>query len=496
MELNKNLSLLNNKLLLLLLSVTTLFFTVAGYYWGERLMLLEAQNDARSSAISSGDFVVSEIARFELLPNMAQMCDCLKDLLNQPDDENLKDKVNRNLEKIATMSEAQVVYLMSTDGKTLASSNWKSKKSFVGKNYGIRPYFKDAMNLQKGRYVALGLTSNKLGYYLANSVLEEEDVRGALVVKIGIDELREKIATQFEKRDEDILIAEKHDVVFLSTEPAWLFKALSPLSTQELENIAKHKTFAGRQVVPLQLDNNKYLSKSASLLSHAGVHQYLMYRNDLHTLQLSVNAVVPLYKYFGIRRLSLFSGLILGLLISSLISLFFIRERYQKKILENAIKDPLTGLYTRLYLQEAGPKLFSLHQRDPSLEIAVVLLDLDHFKKVNDTFGHATGDKVLAMTGELINEVIRSGDIAVRYGGEEVLLILPCIDADVVERLLERIRVNTSKLKVECDEQEVGVTISGGVVLAAENESMIEAINRADEKLYKAKHAGRDQIIF
>jgi len=248
--------------------------------------------------------------------------------------------------------------------------------------------------------------------------------------------------------------------------------------------------------VPLQLDNNKYLSKSASLLSHAGVHQYLMYRNDLHTLQLSVNAVVPLYKYFGIRRLSLFSGLILGLLISSLISLFFIRERYQKKILENAIKDPLTGLYTRLYLQEAGPKLFSLHQRDPSLEIAVVLLDLDHFKKVNDTFGHATGDKVLAMTGELINEVIRSGDIAVRYGGEEVLLILPCIDADVVERLLERIRVNTSKLKVECDEQEVGVTISGGVVLAAENESMIEAINRADEKLYKAKHAGRDQIIF
>jgi len=476
--------------------VITILCALCGFYWGERLMLVEAQDDARASAISSGDFVVSEIARFELLPDMVQMCDCLNDLLAQPDNQSLQDKVNHNLERIATMSEAQVVYLMGLDGTTLASSNWKSSKSFIGKNYGFRPYFKDALNLHKGRYVALGLTSQKFGYYLAKAVMIERDVKGVLVVKIGMDELSKKISNQFEQREEDIVIADKHDVSFLSTEPTWLSKALTPLSQKELQSISEHKTFAGMLIKPLTIESHKYLGKAAGIIRHAGTEQYLIYRNHLHLLQLSVNAVVPLNRYFGIRRLSLFAGLIFGLFISSLIMLFISRERYQQKILSNAIKDPLTGLYTRLYLQEFGPKLFSLHQRNPGLEIALVLLDLDHFKKINDNFGHNTGDEVLTMTGELINEVIRRGDIAIRYGGEEILLMLPCTNADVVKQLLERIRVSISKIKLESNDQQVVVTISGGVVLAGANESMFEAINRADGKLYEAKRGGRNRFVF
>lgn len=163
--------------------------------------------------------------------------------------------------------------------------------------------------------------------------------------------------------------------------------------------------------------------------------------------------------------------------------------------MSNAITDPLTGLYTRFYLQEFVPKLFALHQRDPELQVAVALLDLDHFKKINDNYGHSAGDRVLSMTGKLIKGIIRKGDIAVRYGGEEILLILPCINPGDVEGLLERIRYSIEKSKVDWEDNNISVTVSGGIAFAGD-ESMFEAINRADEKLYKAKHSGRNKIIF
>lgn len=134
MKIRKNLSVLNNRFLFLLVILTIFLFTFGGYFLGERLMLKDAQSEAASLAVSSGDFIVSEITRYELLPNMAQICSCIKDLLTEPNNESLIDRTNRNFEKLVNLSEAQVVYLMSTDGITLASSNWRSKKSFVGKN--------------------------------------------------------------------------------------------------------------------------------------------------------------------------------------------------------------------------------------------------------------------------------------------------------------------------------------------------------------------------
>ena len=181
-----------------------------------------------------------------------------------------------------------------------------------------------------GRYVALGLTSKKLGYYLAKAVVDSGEVQGVLVVKLGVDKLHEKLIHKFEQRGEDIMIADKHGVVFISTEPKWLFKSLNLLSEEELKSIEQHKTFAGMQINPLSLDASPHLEKSSRLLNNQGMSQRLIYHNYLKPLRVSVNVAVPLQEFYDIRRLSLFAGLILGLFLSTLIILFSYRERYQK----------------------------------------------------------------------------------------------------------------------------------------------------------------------
>ncbi|MCK5539261.1 MAG: hypothetical protein KAI79_20735, partial [Bacteroidales bacterium] len=353
----------NNKLIASLVLLIISFFSLLGYLIGERIIMTQAQNDASMLASSSGDFLISEISRFELLPSMVQMCSCVKNLLEEPDNTDIRDKTNLKLEEIVSLSDAQVVYLLDINGHTLASSNWKSKQSFVGNNYSIRPYFIDAIDNKTGRYIALGLTSKKLGYYLAKPIMSNNSIQGVLVVKIGMDILQEKLQQQFEQREEEVIISDKNDIIFISTKTDWLFHSLKTLSNNELNHVKTHQTYADIAIKPLELTDHKFLNRYARILTSDKKH-YILYINTLHNIQLNVNIVVPLDKYYYTRNLSLFLGIILGLFISTFLLFLYIRDTYQKNIVNNAITDPLTGLYTRLYLQEFAPKLFLLHQRD------------------------------------------------------------------------------------------------------------------------------------
>jgi diguanylate cyclase (GGDEF)-like protein len=129
--------------------------------------------------------------------------------------------------------------------------------------------------------------------------------------------------------------------------------------------------------------------------------------------------------------------------------------------------------------------------------LGIIMFDLDHFKKFNDTFGHAAGDIVLRETGAFLRASVRAEDIACRYGGEEFVVILPEAPLDDTLKRAEQLREGIKQLQVRYRDQTLGaVTVSLGVAVFPEHGSTTEAIMKAaDAALYRAKTEGRDRVV-
>lgn len=155
--------------------------------------------------------------------------------------------------------------------------------------------------------------------------------------------------------------------------------------------------------------------------------------------------------------------------------------------------DVLTGLFNRRHMDEQLRSEIKTARRHDQ-EIAVLLLDVDHFKAVNDTFGHAAGDAVLCELADRINRQLRAGDVAGRWGGEEFLVLLPRSGLPGAVDAGERIRAVVAATPILAAEHVINVTISGGCA-AGPGPSAEDLVHRADTGLYQAKDSGRNRIV-
>ncbi len=161
---------------------------------------------------------------------------------------------------------------------------------------------------------------------------------------------------------------------------------------------------------------------------------------------------------------------------------------------ELAIKDGLTKLYNKRYFLESLEKEFVRAKRFNE-ELSLILLDIDHFKKVNDTLGHIQGDSVLKEIGTIIKQAVRKVDFAARYGGEEFVVIAPNTSLQEIMEIAERIRKNTEQYPFKSEKEPLNITISLGVATLTEKiKDKMELLKEADDALYQAKRAGRNQI--
>jgi diguanylate cyclase (GGDEF)-like protein len=165
-----------------------------------------------------------------------------------------------------------------------------------------------------------------------------------------------------------------------------------------------------------------------------------------------------------------------------------------------ATTDPLTRLSNRRQLGEMLPlELIRARRRDGQLSngrVAVLMIDLDHFKKINDTHGHKAGDLVLAEVGQLLRAGVRASDIACRYGGEELSLVLPDTTLKVAVDRAEGIRARIANLELAHDGRTIGpITVSIGVAIFPDHAADADTLLKiADEALYEAKRTGRDRV--
>lgn len=173
-----------------------------------------------------------------------------------------------------------------------------------------------------------------------------------------------------------------------------------------------------------------------------------------------------------------------------------LQERLLKQLYESSTRDGLTGTYNRRHFDERLTAELAYAKRHGS-ELSMVMLDIDHFKKVNDTHGHVAGDAVIRHIANVAQQTLRGEDVLARYGGEEFAVLLRGIPVDGAVRVAERVRSTVQVLPIAFQGKPIPVTLSAGCAALSECQQRTGAalIEAADDRLYEAKRAGRNRVI-
>ena len=182
--------------------------------------------------------------------------------------------------------------------------------------------------------------------------------------------------------------------------------------------------------------------------------------------------------------------------ISEQLSLAIANLTLRATLQAQSIRDPLTGLFNRRYLEEFFHQEIHRAQRN-EYSVGVIMIDIDHFKRFNDTLGHDGGDFILKEVGQLLKDAVRASDIACRFGGEEMILILPDVSLEIACQRAEWIRNAIAQLRLVYNGSAIDtVTASFGVACFPDHGATVNAvIKTADHALYRAKDGGRNQVV-
>lgn len=253
--------------------------------------------------------------------------------------------VNEYLESLNTESGSEALYVMNSVGDTLASSNWRQPLSFVGRNYGFRPYFTDAKAARKGQLFAIGVTTGQPGYFMSHPVIENEQFLGATVVKVDLTPLQEG----WREGGETVLVSDVNGVLFLSSRNDWKYRTLSSLSDAQRTLILAGRQYGQQALELLPLETIKTLSQGQRIVRFKSA-LYLMLSRSVPDYNWQLHHVVPLAPVRVRAQAVAAIGTVLALLILSLG--LYARERRQKQISRRQVREAEAIQAMNLRLQE------------------------------------------------------------------------------------------------------------------------------------------------
>ncbi len=170
-----------------------------------------------------------------------------------------------------------------------------------------------------------------------------------------------------------------------------------------------------------------------------------------------------------------------------------LRQRLQEKH-EQAVRDPLTGLHNRLAYDERAMQEFARWKRYGQ-SMVLMMIDVDHFKSVNDAYGHKAGDKALVLIADQLRNHLRESDFLARFGGEEFVVLMPETNLDSAAVAAEKLRVAVEQCQFHYQNAQVSITVSAGLAQLRKNDTLESLFQRADDALYRAKETGRNRCL-
>lgn len=462
--------------------------------------------------------------KFSYMPGMVARYGKIVQALETPQNPARITGANELLYEINAAAKSAVVYVLDRNGLVIASSNWQQPESFVGQNYAFRPYFQDALRGGEGRFYAMGTTSLLPGYYFSSPVTRGDAIIGVAVVKIDMS----NFDRAWNGRD-SVVVSDHNGVIFLSTQDDWKYRPMQSLSDAALQELKRTRQYENVLKPPLRTTpveeygpDERMLRIAATDEAAGGDTEYFVRSGKLPGSSWTVSVLTPVADIDARAHRSALFGAAGGvfLLVLALYVLQVranLREREaSRQALERAhgalaqqhrrlqtvseelrvtsATDPLTGAYNRRYFFEAADKMLAAQRRTDGA-LAVMMIDVDHFKEINDVYGHPAGDRVLQTMTAIARDVLRDTDLFARFGGEEFIVALPNTSVAEAAAVAERLRQRVAAQPFAFQGHSIDVRVSCGVAMhGAENASIEDTIKRADVALYRAKSLGRNRV--
>ena len=262
------------------------------------------------------------LSRYAYLPYVLSRNPAVRGLLSNTADQT---RVNRYLEDLNREAGSQALYVMDAAGTTLASSNWRDPLSYVGQNYGFRPYFLDALKGRQGTFFAIGVTTGEPGYFMSHPVRADGRVVGVTVVKVDLAPLQDG----WYQGGETVLVSDANGVLFLSSRPDWRYRTLDPLTEAQRRRIRAGRQYGDRPLNRLPFAAQEQLAAAQQVIRYADA-PYVMISRALKPLDWKLHYLVPLSPVRERWQTVAAIGTVLSLLMLSLG--LYARERRQKKI--------------------------------------------------------------------------------------------------------------------------------------------------------------------
>lgn len=435
-------------------------------------------------------------------------------------------EVNQSFKQLVSRVDAYQVFLQDAHGYCIASGRSGEEDDCIGSAYNTREYFNEAEKDGHGRQFAVGRLHTVPSFFFSSAINDGDEFLGVIILRLLTGQVAD-----FVQPDKTLTLVTGNDgVIIASSDPALVFHHLgepwAPLPTLEsYRKIYKRADIQSLEITPLP-ETRKGLSlwlwkERCHLVAHdevvEGDFQIFLFKDVEHIIADAQN-------HWILSIAILLAGLLAILLIERSINYSLQRKAHLKalteanrnlaavtrELYELTITDSLTGVSSRRYFNQKLEKEAERQQRNFQMNtdetsvneasenrrLSLLSIDIDHFKQVNDNYGHPAGDEAIRVLADICVQSVRPQDTVGRMGGEEFAILLCEVTAeqsrDIAERILNKCRNTDIRFQEHCFRQSCSI----GIASLKPGQSAGQLLSEADKALYKAKNEGRDRYEY
>lgn len=421
------------------------------------------------------------------------------DIIDLAAERKISPETQASLNTLRNFLEADSLFVMDVNGTQLAGSGAVS----VGQNYRYRPYFQKAINGNTYVYPGIGRNLETLRLFFSAPHLSQQT--NTPVGIVGLSVSVKKMADMLKPQNPVSVLGliTEDGIVFASSDPQLLYKMVLPIEQHKVTKIRDSQQFGSVAIEPagISLDKTRVMigqttySVQREKLQNTNIEFFSLHPLDERGYLLfmcGVGFVYLLIVFLGFRLAASLSQIKAQQVTLRTANALLLES--QRALFHQATHDPLTDLLNRRAALEQLRKELARGKRYGE-GLAVGMGDIDHFKKINDTWGHQVGDEVLCQVSQILVKGVREYDIVARWGGEEFLWIVPIKAGMDTDAIFDRLCQTVASSKLQTSAGELAVTISIGVAYATGEETVEYILAAADSAMYQAKAQGRNRVV-